>query len=212
VIERNRMSFFKLLFKAIKELTPFLNKKRISSHDTNKEQILYVIRVVMFTIGISMGFIFSWLHVSDYAPYYFTSYPLSEKYIVDSGILSEVYIRQGKDYLILTKDDGTKIRLEEFNGFDDLQEHYGVEELKVKAWWFPLKYSNHDWIAKMEMQGKEIVTEPEQKLIFNLRSQQLFDLDTILIFFLYALFALTWEFLVQYINYRQEHNARKHSE
>lgn len=203
MIERNRMSFFKLLLKAIKELTPPLNKNRMPSFYnklrwTDKDRIFYVLRGVLFFTGIFMGFIYLWLHISYYAPYYFTPYPASEQYIVDTGTLSEVYIRQGQDYLILTKDDGTKIRLKEFSGFDDLQEHYGVEEFRVKLWWFPLRYSSSGWIAGMEIENNEVFSKREQQSKFNQQVQNFMDFDSILTFFLYALLAVIWEFIIQY--------------
>lgn len=207
-MQRGAMMFCRLLFKSLKELTPPLNKNRMPSfyselNFTEKDRIFYVIRGVLFSTGVLMGLIFSWLHVNDYAPYYFTPYPSADKYVVDRGILSEVYIRQGQDYLILTKDDGVKIRLEEFSGFDDIQERDGVQTFQAKVWWFPLKYSSHGWIVKMETQEKMIVTEAEQQLLFNKMSQNLFDLNIISIFFFSALFAVIWEFILQYKLYKQ---------
>jgi hypothetical protein len=197
---------------SIKELTPPLNKARMPSFTgeikvQEKDRIFYVIRGVVFFTGVFIGIVFAWLHVSDYAPYYFTPYPSSDRYIVDSGTLSEVNIRKGSDYLILTKDNGTKIELEDFRGFDDLQESYGVEKFQAKVWWFPLKYSSRGWVAKMEMDAKGVIPEAEQKSIYKQMTQNLLNIDTILIFIIYILFAVIWEFILQYKSYKQREKS-----
>lgn len=191
-----KRSLFQLLFKSLWNL---LNIFSSQYNQFGHRYILGRTRRGIFIISLALGLVQGLFTYDYFRPFYITPYPADNKLIVDSGILSEVYVRKGSDYLILTKADGKKIQLSDIRKFDDWQKQAMTDQFSVKVWWFPLNGSNRGWISKIEMKGVEVLSPQEQKQSFMQNIDSYHEwLQTTYLFLIPALLAWIWEFIVRY--------------
>jgi hypothetical protein len=154
----------------------------------------------------------------EYLPYEGYKYPLLSQMNTDRGVW--VFSHSKKLEYVLTS-DGRKILFEHaLNQYrDELMKSQGLNplsrfdpEVHVKVWWFPRPNTKANVIGQLEIDGKLVYSYNETYQSF-LRSKDhsgFYSFVKNVSIFILILFL--WEFLSQYINYRQEHNVRKRSE
>lgn len=197
------MTFFTLLGKTFSSLILAwgCEKKNLSK--------AFIFRIIIFT------FAFAFLCVSvpiwyfkAYLPYQEIVYPPLIQTNTDIGTIE----RLKKDGYMLSKEDGGKIYLNYTYLYADYVDTYRARgsledpKLFVKVWWFPMKNISKGWIAQVE-RNNQIVISYEQQYREFIRLNDHSDFCRFFKFFLVLMLIMViWEFLVQYIKYRQENN------
>ena len=135
------------------------------------------------------------------------TYPPLSNTQVNSGVVE----LQKKGGYLLSTTDGKKISLKYsyiYGQFENQYQQKGsldTPKLSVKVWWFPMTNIPKGWIAQVEKDGHIVVSYEEQKKELR-RLQEASDYFATKVLLVLMAIVFSWEFLVQYIKYRQENN------
>lgn len=174
----------------------------------------FIFRIIVF--AFSFALLCVWTPMEYFLMeqvYVNNNYPPLSKTQVNSGMVK----LQKKGGYLLSTIDGKKIWLKYSYIYGQFENKYQIRgsldspELFVKVWWFPMTNVPKGWIAQVEKDGQIVVSYEEQKKELK-RLQEASDYFPSKVLLVLMVIVFLWEFLVQYIAYRQEHNVRRRSE
>lgn len=196
-----KRSFVYLLFRSLISVITTRNVYK-DSFSKYKKTLLYIRAVSFFALMFAC--VQGWFLFMYERPFNITPYQVLERCFIDSGKLSEVHQRKTPTSLMLVTDSGKQIRLDYTYPIHKFLGGEKPKQLEAKIWWFPLKDSKEGWISKMEINGTEVISVKEQKVIFQQRIESYFqELHSIYFFSLVTFLAWMWEFRIQYRINRQ---------
>jgi hypothetical protein len=135
------------------------------------------------------------------------TYPPLSNTQVNSGVVE----LQKKEGYLLSTTDGKKISLKYSYIYGQFENQYQQKgsldnpKLFLKVWWFPMTNVPKGWIVQVEKDGQIVVSYEEQKKELK-RLQEASDYFATKVLLVLMAIVFSWEFLVQYITYRQENN------
>lgn len=185
-----------ILFRSLFSVITTKNPKN-ESLSRYKKSVLYARGISFFTLIFAL--VQGWFLFMYDRPFNITPYHVLERCFIDSGKLSEVHQRKTPTSLMLVTDTGKQIRLDYTYSVHKFLAGEHVKQVEAKIWWFPLKDSNFGWISKIDIDGTEVISVEEQKMIFQKRIENYFqELHSIYFFTFIAFLAWMWEFRIQY--------------
>lgn len=204
------MTFFKVLGRTFSSL--ILAWVRDKKNNTKP----FVLRVLVFTF--SFMFLLVWMPMDyflAFKPYKDVDYPPISKMNVDNG--TWVFAHKRGEYSYLLTEDGQKILFDgnwKFSQYHrELCKSAGVAPLSeycpdihAKIWWYPKVHSNANEFGQIEVDGKIIASYEEGRELLKKLQDHSEDYTTYSFLLILMLTVFLWEFLVQYIKYRQENN------
>jgi len=209
------MTFFKLLGRTFSSFI-------IAWIDGKKKSKAYGIRVLVFSFALLFASV--WIpmwYYKVYLPYEGYELPPLSKMNVDNGIWVSSHDKNKLDYVLTA--DGRKILFNHHNGVGEYRKNIltsqGLNPLSmfdpkihVKVWWISKPNKEANLIGQLEVEGKMFSSYSEmmQNFFENRDHWQFYLLVKILLSLIISMFL--WEFLVQYIKYRQERNVLSSSE
>lgn len=178
-------------------------------------------KIRAFAAFMTCSFLMVWgfqFYKLVYLPYEGYQYPLLSQMNVDSGVWVFSHSRK-LDYVLTL--DGKKILFEHalIQYRDKLMTSQGLNplsrfdpEIHVKVWWFPRPNTKANEIGQLEIDGKLVYSYDEtyQSFLRHKDHSEFYSFVKKVSIFIFILFL--WEFLSQYITYRQEHNVLRSSE
>jgi len=203
------MTFFTVLGRTLRKLSFFWNVYKDPSKFFKARALIFTFSFLFLCIWMPMWYYKVYLPDEGY------EYPPLSKMNVDSGIWVFSH-NKNKLHYVLTS-DGRKIL---FNYHGSIQEYrtshmeaQGLNPLSrfdpkiyVKVWWFSRPNTEANRIGQLEIEGK-IVSTYENTYRHFLKSRDQSSYYGVFKFLgTLILTVLAWEFLVQYITYRQENN------
>lgn len=168
----------------------------------------FVFRIIVF--AFSFALLCVWTPMEYFLMervYANITYPPLSNTQVNSGVVE----LQKKGGYLLSTIDGKKISLKYsyiYGQFENQYQQKGsldIPKLFVKVWWFPMTNISKGWIAQVEKDGQIVVSYEEQKKELQ-RLQEASDYFATKVLLVLMTIVFSWEFLVQYIKYRQENN------
>lgn len=201
------MTFFIVAGRALKRLSFFWKVYKDRSKYFKFRALIFIFSLMFLCVWTPMEyFLMEQVYVNN-------NYPPLSKTQVNSGMVK----LQKKGGYLLSTIDGKKIWLEYSYIYGQFENKYQIRgsldspELFVKVWWFPMTNVPRGWIAQVEKDGQIVVSYEEQKKELK-RLQEASDYFPSKVLLVLMVIVFLWEFLVQYIIYRQEHNVRRRSE
>ncbi|MDO9179580.1 MAG: hypothetical protein Q7U16_14865 [Agitococcus sp.] len=200
------MMFLKLLGRTLKRLSFIWKVWEYPSKAFRVRVLIFTFAFIALCVSVPI-----WYYKA-YLPYEGYQYPPLSKMNVDSGIW--VFIPQKNKYDYLQTSDGRRILLDDWKMYRyraSLLESQGLNpltrfdpEIHVKIFWFPRPNTKANEIGQLEIEGK-IISPYEQQYKEFMRLKDHSDFYGIVkVLLALMLTMLAWEFLVQYITYRQE--------
>lgn len=203
------MTFFIVAGRALKRLSFFWEVYKDPSKFFKARALIFIFSFMFLCVSVPIWYYQVYLPDSGY------KYPSLSKMNVDSGVWIFSHNKNKLHYVMTS--DGRKI-LFNYHGDvrmyrESLLKSQGLNPLSqfdpkvhVKVWWFPRPNTKANRIGQLEIEGK-IVSRYEETYSNFLKSRDQSDYYGFFKFLgMLMLIVFSWEFLVQYITYRQENN------
>lgn len=200
------MTFVTVLGRTLKRLSFFWEVYKDPSKFFKVRALVFIFSFIFLCVSVPI-----WYYKA-YLPYEGYQYPPLSKMNVDSGIW--VFMPQKNTYDYLQTSDGRRILLDNWKMYSyraSLLESQGLNpltrfdpEIHVKVFWFPRPNTKANEIGQLEIEGK-IISSYEQQYKEFIRLKDHSDFYRVVkVLLVLMLTMLAWEFLGQYITYRQE--------
>ena len=204
------MTFFKLLGRT------FLSFILVWLRDKKKNTKLFALRVLIFTF--SFMFLLVWIPMDyflTYKPYKDVTYPPISTMNIDHG--TWVFAHKRGEFSYLLTQDGKRILFDgdwKFSKYHrELCKSARISPLskycpniQAKIWWYPKVHSQANQISQIEVNGKIIASYEEGRELLKKQQDHSQDYAAYTFFLMLMIAVFLWEFLVQYIKYKQENN------
>ena len=203
------MTFFTVLGRSLKRLSFFWEVYKDPSKFFKTRALIFIFSLMFLLVWIPMDYFLA------FKPYQELTYPPVSKMNVDSG--TWVFSHKRGKYSYLLTQDGRKILFDgdwKFSQYhDELCKSAGISPLSEycpdihpKIWWYPKVHSNANEIGQIEVDGKIIASYEEGRELLKKQQDHSQDYAAYTFFLMLMIAVFLWEFLVQYIKYKQENN------
>jgi hypothetical protein len=203
------MTFFIVAGRALKKLSFFWEVYKDPSKFFKARALIFIFSFMFLSVWAFMDYHLLFKQYKDVV------YPPLSKMNVDSG--TWFFSQKRGEYSYLQTQNGRKIlfdgswKISQYRdeqcrsiGLTSLSEN--CPEIHAKIWWFPKVHSSANQMGQIEIDEKVIASYEEGREVLKKQQDHSKIYTQYNFLLILMLIMLVWEFLVQYIIYRQENN------